>query len=144
MSHNVQLNTYKATYPDSTDLSVAANNMADALTALEDGHAGEPSLLQKTFTGMVISVPDPSISITTSVTGSGAEEGGCKATPYTIGSVSNGDKVWFTAIPAAGFTFAGWYVDGEQKSTQESFEETVSYSGANPVTLNYEARFTTV
>ena len=37
--------------------SIAAESMADAIQTLEDLHNGEPSLLQKTFTGMVISVP---------------------------------------------------------------------------------------
>ena len=79
MARLANLNTYKAVFPDSQERSIAAENMADAIQTLADLHNGEPSLLQKTFTGMVISVPDPTISVKTEVTGTGAVEGGCKA-----------------------------------------------------------------
>ena len=138
----VNLNTYKAVFPDSQERSIAAESMADAIQTLEDLHTGEPSLLQKTFTGMVISVPDPTISVKTEVTGANAAESGCKATPYTIAEVKKGDKVWFTAIPADGFVFGGWYLDNELLSNDESYEATIEYNGTSPVTLNYEARFT--
>ena len=91
---------------------------------------------------MVISVPDPTISVKTEVTGANAVEGGCKATPYTIAEVKKGDKVWFTAIPADGFVFGGWYLDNKLLSNDESYEATIEYNGTSPVTLNYEARFT--
>lgn len=142
MARLANLNTYKAVFPDSQERSIAAENMADAIQTLADLHNGEPSLLQKTFTGMVISVPDPTISVKTEVTGAGAAENGCKATPYTIAEVKKGDKVWFTAIPAEGFVFGGWYLDDKLLSNDESYEATIEYNGTSPVTLNYEARFT--
>lgn len=138
------LNQYKAAFPDSTELSVAAATMADALEALQEAHkAGEPSLLQKTLTGISVAIPAPAIAIETFVTGAGAQAAGCKATPYSIEQVENGDKVWFTAIPAEGFRFDAWYLDGEQVSEDgaESFEATISYAGATPTKLRYEARF---
>lgn len=136
------LNTYKAAYPDSTEKTVAATSMADAVETLASEHDGEPSLLQKTYTGMVVAVPDPTISIKTEVTGTGAVDGGCKATPYAISEVENGSKVWFTAIVADGFTFGGWYLDDTLVSSSESYEATIAYEGTSPVTLTYEARFT--
>ena len=142
MARLANLNTYKAVFPDSQERSIAAESMADAIQTLEDLHNGEPSLLQKTFTGMVISVPDPTISVKTEVTGANAAESGCKATPYTIAEVKKGDKVWFTAIPADGFVFGGWYLDNTLLSNDESYEATIEYNGTSPVTLNYEARFT--
>lgn len=142
MARLVNLNTYKAVFPDSQERSIAAENMSDAIQTLADLHNGEPSLLQKTFTGMVISVPDPTISVKTEVTGANAAESGCKATPYTIAEVKKGDKVWFTAIPAEGFVFGGWYIDSTLLSNDESYEATIEYNGTSPVTLNYEARFT--
>ena len=142
MARMANLNTYKAVFTDSQERSIAAENMADAIQTLADLHNGEPSLLQKTFTGMVISVPDPTISVKTEVTGANAAESGCKATPYTIAEVKKGDKVWFTAIPADGFVFGGWYLDNELLSNDESYEATIEYNGTSPVTLNYEARFT--
>lgn len=142
MARLANLNTYKAVFPDSQERSIAAENMADAIQTLADLHNGEPSLLQKTFTGMVISVPDPTISVKTEVTGANAVEGGCKATPYTIAEVKKGDKVWFTAIPGEGFVFGGWYLDNTLLSNDESYEATIEYNGTSPVTLNYEARFT--
>lgn len=142
MARLANLNTYKAVFPDSQERSIAAETMADAIETLSDLHNGEPSLLQKTFTGMVISVPDPTISVTTEVTGTGAVDAGCKATPYTISEVKKGDKVWFTAIPVDGFVFGGWYLDNELLSNDESYEATIEYNGTSPVTLNYEARFT--
>ncbi len=142
MARLANLNTYKAVFPDSQERSIAAENMADAIQTLADLHNGEPSLLQKTFTGMVISVPDPTISVKTEVTGANAAESGCKATPYTIAEVKKGDKVWFTAIPVEGFVFGGWYLDDTLLSNDESYEATIEYNETSPVTLNYEARFT--
>lgn len=136
------LNQYKAAFPDSTELSVAASSMADALEALAEAKKNiEPSLLQKTLTGISVAIPAPAIAIETFVTGTGAANAGCKATPYSIDSVENGDKVWFTAIAAEGFVFEGWYLGDEQVSTDESYEATISYAGATPTTLKYEARF---
>lgn len=142
MARLANLNTYLAVFPDSQERSIAAESMADAIQTLADLHNGEPSLLQKKITGMVVSVPDPTISVKTEVTGSGAVEGGCKATPYTIAEVKKGDKVWFTAIPGEGFVFGGWYLDNTLLSNDESYEATIEYNGTSPVTLNYEARFT--
>ena len=142
MARMANLNTYKAVFPDSQERSIAAENMADAIQTLADLHNGEPSLLQKTFTGMVISVPDPTISVKTEVTGANAAESGCKATPYTIAEVKKGEKVWFTARPAEGFVFGGWYLDNVLLSNDESYEATIEYNGTSPVTLSYEARFT--
>lgn len=137
------LNQYKAAFPDSTELTVAASTMADALDALAEAHkAGEPSLLQKTLTGISVAIPAPAIAIETFVTGTGAASAGCKATPYSIEQVENGDKVWFTAIPSVGFVFEGWYLGDEKVSEDESYEATISYAGATPTTLKYEARFT--
>ncbi len=141
MATITSLNQYKAAFPDSTELSVAAGTMADALVALAEAHAGEPSLIQKTVTGIAVAIPAPAIGIKTIVTGAGAVAAGCKATPYTISSVENGDKVWFTAIAVEGFTFSGWYLGEELQSTEESYEATISYAGSTPTTLEYEARF---
>lgn len=135
------LNQYKAAYPDSTDLTVAAETMADALVALAEAHAGEPSMIQKTVTGVKVAIPAPAIAIETFVTGTGAAASGCKATPYNIASVENGDKVWFTAIPVDGFAFDGWYLGNELQSQDESYEATIAYAGTTPTTLKYEARF---
>lgn len=141
MATITSLNQYKASFPDSTDLSVAAGTMQDALVALAEAHAGEPSMVQKTVTGIAVAIPAPAIAIVTSVTGTGAAAAGCKATPYSIDSVENGDKVWFTAITVDGFTFSGWYLNDELQSSDESYEATISYAGTTPTTLTYEARF---
>lgn len=142
MATITSLNQYKAAYPDSTDLTVVAETMADAIVALAGAKQGEPSLIQKIVTGIATAIPDPAISIVTTVTGEGATTAGCKATPYTIDAVKNGEKAWFTAIPAEGFVFAGWYLNNELLSNDESYEATIEYNGTSPVTLNYEARFT--
>ena len=55
--------------------------------ALAEAKADEPSLIQKTVTNIKVAVPAPAIAIKTTVTGSGAESAGCKATPYNIASV---------------------------------------------------------
>ena len=134
MATITSLNQYKASYADSTDMSVAAASLADA-------KPGEPSLIQRVVTGIKVAIPAPAIAIKTFVTGTGAEASGCKATPYNISSVENGDKVWFTAIVAEGYTFSGWYLNDELQSTDESYEATISYAGTTPTTLEYEARF---
>lgn len=141
MATITSLNQYKASFPDSTDLSVAAGTMQDALVALAEAHTGEPSMVQKTVTGIAVAIPAPAIAIVTTVTGTGAAAAGCKATPYSIDSVENGDKVWFTAITVDGFTFSGWYLNDELQSSDESYEATISYAGTTPTTLTYEARF---
>lgn len=141
MATITSLNQYKASYPDATDMSVAAGSMEDALVALKEAKDMEPSMLQKTVTGIAVAIPAPAIAIETFVTGTGAAAAGCKATPYTIDSVENGDKVWFTAIAVDGFTFSGWYLGDELKSSDESYEATIAYAGTTPTTLKYEARF---
>ena len=87
MASITSLNQYKASYADSTDLTVAAETMADAIVALAEAKTGEPSLIQRTVTGIKVAIPAPAIAIKTTVTGSGAVSAGCKATPYTISSV---------------------------------------------------------
>lgn len=141
MATITSLNQYKASYPDATDMSVAAGSMEDALVALKEAKDMEPSMLQKTVTGIAVAIPAPAIAIETFVTGTGAAAAGCKATPYAIVSVKNGDKVWFTAIAVDGFTFSGWYLGDELKSSDESYEATIAYAGTTPTTLKYEARF---
>ena len=144
MATITSLNQYKASYADSTDLTVAAETLADAIVALEEAKSDEPSLIQRTVTGIKVAIPAPAIAIKTTVTGSGAVSAGCKATPYNIASVENGDKVWFTAIAVDGFTFSGWYLGDELQSTEESYEATIAYAGTTPTTLEYEARFVVV
>lgn len=141
MATITSLNQYKASYADSTDLTVAAETIADAIIALAEAKQGEPSLIQKTVTGIKVAIPAPAIAIKTIVTGTGASSSGCKATPYNISSVENGDKVWFTAIAVEGYTFSGWYLNDELQSTEESYEATIAYAGTTPTTLEYEARF---
>ena len=144
MATITSLNQYKASYADSTELSVAAETIADAIVALEEAKPDEPSLIQRTVTGIKVAIPAPAIAIKTTVTGSGAVSAGCKATPYNINSVENGDKVWFTAIAVEGFEFSGWYLNNELQSADESYEATISYAGTTPTTLEYEARFVVV
>ena len=141
MATITSLNQYKASYADSTDMSVAASSLADAIVALAEAKDGEPSLIQRVVTGIKVAIPAPAIAIKTIVTGTGAEASGCKATPYNISSVENGDKVWFTAIVVEGYTFSGWYLNDELQSTDKSYEATISYAGTTPTTLEYEARF---
>lgn len=144
MATITSLNQYKASYADSTDMSVAAETLADAIVALAEAKSDEPSLIQRTVTNIKVAIPAPAIAIKTTVTGSGAVSAGCKATPYNISSVENGDKVWFTAIAVEGFTFSGWYLNNELQSADESYEATISYAGTTPTTLEYEARFVVV
>lgn len=144
MATITSLNQYKASYADSTDMSVAAETLADAIVALAEAKADEPSLIQRTVTNIKVAIPAPAIAIKTVVTGTGASSAGCKATPYNISSVENGDKVWFTAIAVEGFTFSGWYLNNELQSADESYEATISYTGTTPTTLEYEARFVVV
>ena len=141
MATITSLNQYKASFPDSTDMSVAAATMQDALVALGEAKNIEPSMLQKIATGIAVAIPAPAIAIETFVTGTGAAAAGCKATPYSISSVENGDKVWFTAIAVEGFVFDGWYLGDEKVSELETSEATIAYPGSTPTTLKYEARF---
>lgn len=139
------LNQYKANYEDMTELSVAAESMVDALEALGESKPDvEPSILTKTAKGVVVAIPAPAISVITEVQSEAAVSGGCKATPYNIANVENGNKVWFTAIPADGFQFAGWFLNGEKVSEEESYEATIEYAGSTPTTLKYIAQFSAI
>ena len=135
------LNQYKASYADSTDLSVNAESLSDALVALSSVKNSEPVIIQKTVDKIAVAIPDPAIGLRTVVTDASAESAGCKATPYAIGSIKNGEKVWFTAIPTEDFVFIGWYLNNELLSVETSYEGTISYSGLTPTILEYEARF---
>lgn len=135
------LNQYKANYSDSTSLSVVAESMTEAINCLLESKDEDPVMLQTMTRNLKVSVPNPIVSIQTVVEGNGAVAGGCKATPYSINAVHNGEKVWFTAIPAEGFTFVGWTLGTEQVSTNESYEATISYAGETPTTLTYKAVF---
>ena len=135
------LNQYKASFADSTELSVNAGTMEDALVVLKASKANEPTIIHKTIEGIAVAIPEPAIGLRTVVTSAEAETAGCKATPYVINSIKRGEKVWFTAIPVTGYHFVGWFLDDELLSTDVSYEATITYAGQTPVILEYEAQF---
>lgn len=102
---------YRVTLQDMTEhLAVRL----DSTYAAADYESEENPIvqIQRTRTLLDVSVPDAPVQayFQTHVTPQAAADGGCKAAP-TAFTVANGTPVLFEALPAAGFVFAGWFVN---------------------------------
>ena len=134
------LNSYQATYEGGATALCNAQTMEEAAKILTEG-TQEPSILQKTGAGIRVSVPDPALAFTTSVSDDAAYTAGCRSYPENGGQVKAGDTVFLSAVPAEGYNFVGWY-QGETKLSEET-EAAVVVESASPVpaVITYEARF---
>ena len=104
------LNQYKGLYEDKTEKSVVAATIVDAATILTTV-TQEPNLVQKTQSGIQVSVPSALVSFLADVLPAEAVSGGCKATPSSY-TVEDGTHVIFSALASSGWTFANWTRDG--------------------------------
>ena len=132
------LNSYKATYVGGGAALCNAQTMEEAAKILSEEQ--EPSILQKTGSGIKVSVPDPALAFTTVVDAT-AYAAGCRSYPAHGGQVKAGDTVFLSAIPAEGYNFVGWY-QGTTKLSEDT-EAAVVVESASPVpaVIEYEARF---
>ena len=133
------LNSYKATYVGGATALCNAQTMEEAAKILSEENQ-EPSVLQKTGSGIRVSVPDPALAFTTVVDDT-AYTAGCRSYPAHGGQVKAGDTVFLSAIAAEGYNFVGWY-QGATKLSEET-EAAVVVESASPVpaVIEYEARF---
>lgn len=107
----VTLNQYKGLKGNDDAVYVVAENIIEAATLLSDTIAGtEPSLIQKTLTGIRVSQPKLNVQFITNVLPAEALAAGCSATPPSF-TVIDGTKVIFYAKPAAGWEFVSWSKD---------------------------------
>ena len=132
------LNSYKATFVGGATALCNAQTMEEAAKILSEEQ--EPSILQKTGSGIRVSVPDPALAFTTVVDAT-AYAAGCRSYPAHGGQVKAGDTVFLSAIPAEGYNFVGWY-QGTTKLSEDT-EAAVVVESASPVpaVIEYEARF---
>ena len=132
------LNSYKATFVGGATALCNAQTMEEAAKILSEEQ--EPSILQKTGSGIRVSVPDPALAFTTIVDAT-AYAAGCRSYPAHGGQVKAGDTVFLSAIPAEGYNFVGWY-QGTTKLSEDT-EAAVVVESASPVpaVIEYEARF---
>ena len=139
------LNEYRIDYADNRSEIFMAESVRSAADAKETG--GRP-IAQITRMRVNVGVDPPirGVKFSTAVTPESAGENKCLATPETW-VVKEADKVIFTAIPAEGFVFDGWYMKGGDTtlSTEPVTELQVDYP-ADPAALaaEFEARFSPI
>lgn len=134
------LNSYKATYVGGATALCNAQTMEEAAKILTEG-SQEPSVLQKTGSGIRVSVPDPALAFTTSVVDSTAFAAGCRSYPENGGQVKAGDTVFLTAVAAEGYNFTGWYQGATKLSDNSEAAVVVESASPVPAVITYEAHF---
>ena len=134
------LNSYKATYVGGATSLCNAQTMEEAAKILTEENQ-EPSILQKTGSGIKVSVPDPALAFTTAVKDSEAYDNGCRAYPVHGGQVKAGDTVFLSAVPSGSYTFVGWYQGNTKLSEDAEAAIVVESVSPVPAVIEYEARF---
>jgi hypothetical protein len=135
------LNEFKAYLADNTEQVFMAENLAEAAASLE---TREIPLVQvsRTRTGVRVDVPDPKVFVKFEVlvTPGTAEDAGCIGTPRLF-TVPAGARVIFSALPAAGFVFLGWYREDVLLSSDAVAELAVTAALPEETAARIEARF---
>lgn len=137
------LNSYQATYEGGATAMCNAQTMEEAAKVLTDGTL-EPSIVQKTGAGIRVQVPDPALAFTTKVVDDAAYTAGCRSYPENGGQVKAGDTVFLSAVPAEGYTFAGWYQGATKLSDDSEAAIVVESASPVPAVIVYEAHFDTI
>ena len=107
-----ELNQYKGSFADSSVQEVVAESIEVAANLLTDVITGtEPRIIQCLKTGIRVMVPSNNVNFIVTVSPIEAGAGGCVATPQAY-SVLDGTTVILSAIPAAGWTFDRWTLNG--------------------------------
>ena len=134
------LNSYKATYVGGATGLCNAQTMEEAAKILTEGNQ-EPSVLQKTGSGIRVSVPDPALAFTTKVSDDTAYAAGCRSYPENGGQVKAGDTVFLSAVAAEGYNFTGWYQGATKLSDAVEAAVVVESASSVPAMITYEAHF---
>ena len=147
----MKTNVYMASYEDLSQLSVNADNLANAVKELAQIKSDEPMLLQRKITG--IQIPDPPEPLPVAVIYCRAEreEEGAElpdtvtVRPYTAIERTAGSTVMLYAIDTATeptVEFTGWYDDqGLRISTEPNFAFTVPEVTTSGQTILLTAKF---
>jgi hypothetical protein len=136
------LNEYRVDFADNTSKIFMAKNARSAVNALETDIL-QVAQLSRLKTGVGVQTPIRNVKFTVEVTPEGAAANKCLATPSTW-VVPEGTDVIFTAIPAQGFEFEGWFEKGGTNplSTDLVSQFVVVYpTEPNALSKEYEARF---
>jgi uncharacterized repeat protein (TIGR02543 family) len=147
----MKTNVYMASYEDLSQLSVNADNLANAVKELAQIKSDEPMLLQRKITG--IQIPDPPEPLPVAVVFCRAEreeEGETlpdtvTVRPDTAMERTPGSTVMLYAIDTAAdptVEFTGWYdEEGLRISTEPSFAFTVPEVATSGQTVLLTAKF---
>ena len=140
-----KLNEYRIDFENNTsEIFMAASTRAAANARETDALA--IAQISRLRTGVGVETPIRHVKFVMNVVGENAAINMCRATPETW-VVQEGTPVIFTAIPADGFVFDGWFEPGALVPLSEDLvaELTVEYPG-DPAALStvFEARFSPV
>jgi hypothetical protein len=106
---SVALNEYRISFADNHEETFMAESMRSCVNAKETD-SYPIAQVQRIRTGIGVESPVRNVQFHVLVVPDTAKSGGCLGTPEAY-IVKEGTEVIFTAIPAAGFTFTGWYLD---------------------------------
>ena len=135
----VVVNEYELVFSNGSSKVVCAQSVRDA-ALVEDTTALPIVAITRKRVGVTIEVASPpELTVTTSVTPAAAVTAGCRAYPASF-EVLPGQIVIFSAVPAAGYGFVGWFRDGTQLSSELEVELPIN-APAVGVDVAIEARF---
>ena len=138
------LSEFRLVYRNGAEKIFAAEFLKDAaaLNETETDRLAQATLV-KPDVEVEVPEPIPDIPFMTTITPSGALDGGCRATP-TAYTLPAGTEVVFQALPAAGFAFTGWYHGAELLSAEPIAKIALAVPPVGEAAAVYEARFTPV
>jgi len=140
-----KLNEYRIDYEDNTSQVFMAKDSRSAVNALEAG-ARQIVQLVRLKAGVGVETPIRNVKFAVTVLPESAAEAKCHVAPDTW-IVPEGTKVIFTAMPADGFKFDGWFAKGGSAaiSTDIVAELEVNYPD-DPASLaaEFEAHFSPI
>ncbi len=122
------LNQYTGYDANGNSTVVVAPDMETAVQVYKVQREEDPVQVQTTKKQIFCVLPDTTTRFTTTVfdTTGGAVTAGCKAYP-TAGAVFGGTKQYFQAVPAEGWNFVKWQIDGVdvEDATEATMQLTV-------------------
>jgi len=139
------LNEYRVTFDDNTDTIFMAENSRAVTRTLEED-TKQIVQLSRLKTGVGVETPIRNVKFTVAVVPEGAGINRCRAVPDTW-VVPEETKVIFTAIPADGYQFDGWFKKDNLTplSTDTVAELLVEYpTDATALCAEFEAHFSPI
>jgi len=139
------LNEYRVTYDDNTDTSFMAEN-ARAVTKTLETDQRHIVQLSRVKVGVGVETPIRNVKFTVAVLPEGAAVNRCRAVPDTW-VVPEETRVIFTAIPADGYQFDGWFKkDDPALLSEDAVAELLVEYPTDPTALSaeFEAHFSPI